>query len=519
MDWAHNEVLNLLETFAARNRCFTIREVCEWAAEPVDAEQLRHSFRRDARFIHLSQPGWGPECFLPEREMFRWWAGFNLRLATIKQPRLTERQLTIAINSLRPEGIWFTPPVDILNYGRQFGFVAAAGTPGFYVFPLAHILSQARPHLMPAFRSTFADFESPKVRELALRQKASDAVETLLSQFDQRTVRIIKGREALPPHQRSLTLDELGQQLGRTRERVRQLESRFWKRLNNPAAKVRDKDKDGSSLIPAFIAELMRRQGSLMLDAGQGGTAFVRFLAESVGVPSVDLQLSDFIALGAAEFNLPDPAQFSSITAKIDVQHIGELLGAGEFAFLAREDIGRIAAAVAQDNRRRLNRSEKAYLVLRSIGRPAHISEITNMYDVMFPGELTNERNVQGPLERCGEAVWVGTGAFALKEWGYALPRETITDTIAMIVADKYAETGRKVHLNAIIAELGRYIPAGADTESVKFTAMRCPQIQALKGDFFIPRRRDKEVQEPDNDLDDQDRKIRGFWADHAAET
>lgn len=517
MDWAHNEILNLLDTFAARNRCFTIREVLEWAADPVDGEQLRHSFRRDSRFVHLNQPGWGPDCFLPEREMFRWWAGFNLRLATIEQARLTERQLTTAINSLRPEGIWFTPPGDILDYGRQFGFVADAGTPGFYVFPIAHILAQASPQLWPAFRSTFADFEAPKVRDAALRQRASDAVETLLSQFDQRTYRIIKGRESLPPHQRILKLVELGGQLGCTRERVRQLESRFWKRLNNPAAKVRDKAKDGSSLIPAFIAELMRRQGSLILEPGDPGTAWARFLAKSMGVPSADTQLGHLVIGAAAEFNLPGPAQFSSIAARIDVQSIGDLLEAGEFSFLAGEDTSKIATAIAQHNRNRLNRSEKAYLALQSLGRPAHISKITSVYDEMFPGELTNERNVQGPLERCGEVVWAGTGAFALKEWGYALPRETITDTIAMIVTDKYAETGRQVHLNAVIAELGRYIPDGADMASVKFTAMRCSQIQARKGDYFVPRLRDGEVQEPDN-IPDHDRIIREFWAARGGE-
>ena len=515
-DWMQ-EIPTLLDTFAAWNRCFTIREVSEWASDPVDGEQLRHSFRRDARFVHISQPGWGPDCFLPEREMFRWWAGFNLRLATIKQSRLTERQLTTAINSLRPEGIWFAPPRDILDYGRRFGLVADAWTPGFYVFPIAYVLSQARPQLRPAFRSAFTGFESPKVREAALRQRASDAVETLLSHCGQRTYRIIKGREGLPPRQRSLTLEELGRELRITRERVRQLESRFWKRLNNPAAKGQDKAKDGSSLIPAFIAELMRRQGSLILEPGDPGTAWARFLAKSVGVPSSDTQLGNFVIGTAAEFNRPDPAQFSSVAARIDVPSIGDLLEAGDLAFMARADTGKIAAVIAQNNRQHLNRSEKAYLALQSLGRPAHISEITREYDEMFPGEMTNERNVQGPLERCGEVVWVGTSTFALKEWGYALPRATITDTIAMIVADKYAETKRPVHLNAIIAELGRYVPEGADLASVHFTAMHCPQIQARKGLFFVPRFSDGEFQEPDN-IPDQDQIIRGFWADYGGE-
>ncbi len=513
MDWGYNEVLNLLDTFASWNRCFTVQEVADWAADPVNLEQLRHSFRQDARFVRLSQAGREPERFLPERELFKWWAGFNLRLATIGQSRLTEQQLTAALNALRPEGIWFAPPVDALEYGRELRFVADAWTPGSYVFPIAHLLAQAPPHLLPAFKSAFANFESLKVRDLAMRQRASEAVENLLSQFDRRTCRVIKGREALPPNQRSLTLAELGKQLGCTRERVRQIESRFWQRLNNPAAKVKDKGKDGSSLIPAFIAELMRRFGSPILDASQGETVFVRFLAESVSVPSVNIPMDNTIILGISEFNLPAPEQFSSVAAKIDVQIIGEFLEAAEFAFLAKDDISKIAAAIAQHNRRRLNRVEKAYLALRSIGEPAHISEITAVYDELFPGERTNERNVQGPLERCDEVVWAGTSTFALKEWGYSLPGGTITDTIALIVAEKYENTGRPVHLNAIIAELGRYLPAGADLASVPFTAMQCPHIQALKGYFFIPRTVPEEA--PD-EADTLDRGLREFWAERS---
>lgn len=496
MDWSYNEILNLLDTFAAWNRCFTVQEVADWAADPVNLGQLSHSFSQDARFIRLSQAGWETECFLPEREMFKWWAGFNLRLAAIEQDRLTERQLTAAMNALRPEGIWFTPPEDALEYGRDLGFVADAWTPGFYVFPIAHILTQVSPHFQQVSRKAFADLESPKLRRAAMRQKASEAVETLLSQFDRRTYRIIKSREALPPNPKSLTLAELGKQLGCTRERVRQIESRFWKRIKHPQTKER------SFLIPALITELMRWGGSLALDSGQWENTYIRFLAKAAGVPYIKMTLGNTVLLGVDAFELPVSDYFGSPAERIAPDKVAERLDAGSLSFLGRDDLGLLAAAIAQHNRSRLNRVEKAYLALRSIGEPAHISEITDVYDEMFPGEKTNERNVQGPLERCEEVVWVGTSAFALKEWGYSLPGGTITDTIALIVKEKYENSGRPVHLNAIIAELGRYLPARADMASVPFTAWRCPTIQQLEGDFFIPRPSPAESQDAADTLD-----------------
>ena len=516
MNWGYNEVLNLLDTFASWNRCFTVQEVADWAADPVNLEQLRHSFSQDARFVRLSPAGWEPERFLPEREMFKWWAGFNRRLATIGQSRLTEQQLTAALNALRPEGIWLAPPGDALEYGRELGFVADAGTPGSYVFPIAHLLAQVSPHFRQVSGAAFADFESPQVRKAAMQQRASEAVENLLSQWDQRTYRIIKSREALPPNQRSLTLAELGKQLGCTRERVRQIESKFWQRLNNPAAK--DQGKDGASLIPAFIAGLMQRRGSLVLDSGQWENAFVRFLLKAGGVPSSKMPFGNIRVLGIAEFEWPAPGDFGAPEERIDPDRVAERLNAGSLSFfLGADDLELLAAAIAQHNRRGLNKVEMAYLALRSIGEPAHISEIAEVYDGLFPEEQARGKNVQVSLERCDAVVWAGTSTFALKEWGYSLPGGKITGTIALIVAEKYKNTGRPVHINAIMAELGRYLPPGADMASVPFTTWRCPAIQQLEGDFFIPRAVPAEAQDA-ADTPGRDRVLREFWAERSGD-
>ena len=592
MDWTHNEVLNLLDTFTARNRCFTIREVSEWAAESVDAEQLRHSFSQDARFIRLSQPGWGPECFLPEREMFKWWAGLNLRLATIQQSRLTERQLTVAMNSLRPDSIWFAPPVDILDYGRHFGFVADAWTPGFYVFPFAHLLGQSP----PMFRKAFYSFAFTEARNTAMQQPVSEAIESMLSSIAPRTAHIIRVREGLPPYDK-LTLAELGEIHGCTRERIRQIESKFWKKMKHPLVKERP------FLIQALIAELARRRGSLVLDTTQKETAGVRFLAKCLGVPLGNVRLINTVILGVSEFNLPTPETFPSIAAKIDVQGIGELLEAGEFAFLARDNIGKIAAAIAQHNLGRLNKAERVYLALRNIGKPAHFTEVAATYNLLFPDELSSERNVHAVLTRrdidqygmvwIGEGVyaltedgyerpgsgkfdppmstiagrvyvalqhigkqahasevtevynsmfpedqrtpenihavlsrcaapeveqygivWVGLrSTFALKEHGYKRPELGLFKAVAKIVADKYKETGRAVHINVIAANLGKYHQF-VNPQSFQFAISFNGDIEQVSKDYFIPKAAQPGVSAADKS-DDLDRILREFQADH----
>ena len=149
---SNEETSSLLDMYASWNRCFTPQEMAEWSEEITDRDALRQFLRNDSRFISLNQTQLGPECFLPEKTAFRWWVNFNLRLAAIQQTRLTERQLTNALNSLRLEGTWDSPPVDLLNYGQQFGFVVPAWSTGFYVFPVANLLSQLSSNFLETFK-------------------------------------------------------------------------------------------------------------------------------------------------------------------------------------------------------------------------------------------------------------------------------------------------------------------------------------------------------------------------------
>ena len=491
------EILNLLDTFAARNRCFTLREVSDWAADPVASEQLRPAFGQDARFIRIGQGAREAEYFLPERELFRWWAGFNWRLVDLGQARLTEGQLTTALNSLRPEGAWSAPPGDILNYGRQFGLVAVAWTPGIYVFPLAYILAQTTPRLRPAFQAALTAFEEPKARDLALRQKAAEVVETVLAQCDPRNAYILKGREGLPPRQRIFTLAELGRELGRTRERVRQVERQFWHRLNNPAPKGPAPTYDGSALIPAFIAELMRRQGSLLLDPEDGDTPWARFLAKSAGVPYARAKAGPGIALGISDLQTPARQALAAAAPKADNPYLlANQLARGPLAYLGGSDLQRLADAIV-DKRppRRRTKSEKVYAVLQHLGQPAHFSEVAAVYNRLFPDDPTSEHNIHGILTNCGKPdserygiVWIGSGGtYALKENGYARPKLGLFDAVTKIVTEQYAATGQPVSVSVIAAELGKQRPI-INPASFAYATSLNPRLEKVAKDHYIPK-------------------------------
>ena len=511
MLYFNEEASNLLETFAAWDQCFTIKDVMEWSGEVEDPAMLRKAFCEDSRFVLLSELGWGPECFLPEITMFRWWASFTLRLATIRQSRLSERQLTIAMNSLRPDGIWFSPPVDLLDYGRRLGFVCPAWTHGFYVFPLAHLLSQTTLMVLRTFKATLVDFASPEIRNDAIQKPVSDGIESVLSQFPQRTSHIVKAREELPPH-RKMTLEELGTAYGCTRERIRQIESKFWKRMK-PQVKGR------SPLVAILLAELMRRQGSLVLDPRQKETIFVCFLAKCLGVPYVQTKVGDFVLLGYSESDLTELSLHSSIAEVADSDRVAERLDCGALSNLGRNDLDRIAVAIAQDRYGKLTKQEKVYLTLQHLGKPAHFSEVAEIYNWHAP---MREHNVHAIMSRCGEPdveqygiVWIGIkGTYALKEHGYERPRLGIFDAVTKVVEEKYEETQKPVHISVITTELGKYRQF-VNPASLAFATGTNPCLEQVSKDYFIPKDPQREAQTTD-EASDLDRILREFREEHS---
>ena len=506
------EISNLLDTFATWNRCFTIRDVSEWSGEVSDLGQLRQSFRADSRFILLSQTGQRTECFLPERTLFRWWANFNLRLVQIKQSRLLERQLTYALTSLRTDGKWDSPPVGLLSFGQRFGFVAPAWTSGFCVFPMVRLLQSLSPY---ALAKAFASIENGNE---ILQRPISDSVETILSQFSERIGNIVRVREGLPPHKK-LTLEQLGQRNGCTRERVRQLESRFWKKIRHGTI------EQHSFLIASLLARLMKKPDTLALNIDEEDTPFLLFILKCLDIPYARINELGYVILGISDVTLPGPNQFSTIIDQVDSEIAAEQLESRELDFLPQHILGRIGRATANYRLRQLNKAEKVYLALRNIGNPAHYSEVTETYNWLFPNDSMPERNVHAILSRCAEPnleqhgiVWIGVrGTYALKENGFERPTMGLFETVASVVEEKYQETGRPVAYATISAELGKYRQIIKQTSLT--IAIGCnPRVQQVARDYFMPRVLDEQEQQEVSTYE-LDRVLRGFREAHLTDS
>ena len=260
-------ISELVETFSVWDRCFSVPEVTAWAEDAVAPHALRQALLSDTRLIALGPSGWGTEYFLPEQKALQWWSDFIVRLAHIGVSRLHKRQLAVAMNSLYRFTLWAIPPPALVELGQRHGFVAPAWSPGFYVFPIAHLLSQI----------TILDLRHGTQVQLGLWPGGDltihGAVDSLLLEFGERVSYVVKAREGLLPSEKA-TLEELGSTYGVTRERIRQIENTFWRGLRHPQR------RNSLSLICSSLVNIIRKSGRLALSDDEESAPYVLFAAK-----------------------------------------------------------------------------------------------------------------------------------------------------------------------------------------------------------------------------------------------
>jgi hypothetical protein len=476
------EVASELDTFASWPRAFTVQELLDFADSEIDGEVLQRTLLSDRRLIPLGQEESNDDLFLPESALFRWFIHLSLRLAQAGQARLDQRQLAIAMSSLRHPGRWDVPPPEIVEFGERFGFCGHARTSGQYVFPIAHLLSSMLPFyskLAANLLQTSAELREPRApSEASLR----GLVQQSLSVFGDRTAYVVQAREGLLTGEKE-TLEQIGSGLGVTRERVRQLE------MKPPKAHWRRRRAFMRPLLVALLSDVMCRHGSLILRTDSPGTSLKRFIAKHAGIPEWEVPDTRLVILGASPKDSATLERPEWSPDEIEADAVANHLDSGGQLCLANTDLVVLAETIAGLRRKRLDKSQRVVLALREIGKPAHYSAITAMYNRLFPRAPSTENNVHAILSREQHGVvWIGVrGTFALKEWGYKRPSKRLFDAVAEIVDKRYEATGKPVPLTVIAAEIGKYRQV-VKPSSLTIAAYCNPRLHLASKATFVPR-------------------------------
>jgi len=466
-----------------------------FSIEGVDFSEIHRAIDGNQDFVCIFDDEDEEQRYIAKRSLYVWFVRLNLRLARIELYTLSERQLLSKMNSLRLSGIWNHPPNDYIRFAQDFGLLNHLEGQDRYDFPLATVMSffsrsnieTAREYLLS--RSYNSDITT-EFEELIL-ERLGNALGDLL---DSRQQYIILRRQGILGFD-AMTLEEVGQGLGLTRERIRQIEVRCWRRIRHPSRRT-----FRSELVSLLLIYVLNRNGSLLLTSSNTHRE-IEFICEYLDVPLWTFPYVNIMSIGHVSNNINLPGNFWRDLSNLETT-VKNFLSALPLQ-LIQEDVEEITSMLIPIIFKRITKTQKLYLALKQIGKPAHFSEVTDMYMHLFPREYTTEHSIHAALlrEEYG-VVWIGSkGTFALEEWGYERPTSSLMDTIAQIVEEKYQSIRSPVPFVVIQAEIGKHRRI-VNPHSLVLASYCNPKLKHVGGFCFLPRREANDEEVADDELD-----------------
>lgn len=270
---------------------------------------------------------------------------------------------------------------------------------------------------------------------------------------------------------RKETLEQIGELLGITRERVRQLEKAVIGKLKTGAdtgqiphlAMVQDAIIEllGNMGSVARVSDLTAKISDDNTRIDQSRISFLAKLAPKLVV----IDDNDFYYQSVGIKAAHDEKQIKKLTDSIiaAVKQIGEPSTIDEIAKVAKIDNPKQAAALAStskalatlNNRWGLikwpmvnpkNIRDKIYVILKEHGKHMHFNEISSaIKESDFKRKDVTTQAIHNELIKDKRFVLIGRGIYALKEWGYE------KGTVADIITEVLKKANEPLHRDEIV--------------------------------------------------------------------
>ena len=273
---------------------------------------------------------------------------------------------------------------------------------------------------------------------------------------------------------RKETLEQIGELLGITRERVRQLEKAVVARLKAQAdAKqlphMQDVQETFMTQIEGLgnvvrVSELSKR---LSKDNTRIDQARISFLAQlcpdlvviddndhfhhAVGIKAVhdEKSIKDLVAkITEAIKAIGEPADVTAVAERAghtDEKHVGALASTSKALASLNNRWGLIKWPMVNPK----NIRDKIYVILHETGKHMHFNEIADAIKRSdFKRKDVTTQAIHNELIKDKRFVLIGRGIYALKEWGYE------KGTVADIITDVLKKAGEPLHRDEIVKEV-----------------------------------------------------------------
>jgi DNA-binding phage protein len=317
--------------------------------------------------------------------------------------------------------------------------------------------------------------ETTAATALATEQIVNDILATIERERERE---IISRRFGL--FDRKETLEQIGELLGITRERVRQLEKSVITRLKNAAeqGEIPHVDEVETLLVStleglggvARLSDVSEKVTETNSRLEQARVAFLAQLCSKLVVVNDDDHYHQSIALR----NYHDESTLKSHVASIidAVKKIGEPKPIDHIAKQAGIEDSKHAEAIASTSKHLAtlngrwglmkwpmvnpkNIRDKIYVILHENGKHMHFNEISDAIKASeFKRKEVTTQAIHNELIKDKRFVLIGRGIYALKEWGYE------KGTVADIISEVLKKANEPLHRDEIVKRVlkSRYV-------------------------------------------------------------
>jgi Sigma-70, region 4 len=272
-------------------------------------------------------------------------------------------------------------------------------------------------------------------------------------------------------YDRKETLEQIGELLGITRERVRQLEKVALTRLKTAATAKELKGVSEFEIVllaelegRGFVARISELAKHFTKDANKLDQARILFLSELAPAIAV-IEESDHFYASAGVRKVNDEKKIREQVSKIidAIKKIGEPCTIKQVAEAVKQEDTKHVAALAStskniamlNNRWGLtkwpmvnpkNIRDKIYVILHDNGKHMHFNEIAAAIRASeFKRKDVTTQAIHNELIKDKRFVLIGRGIYALQEWGYK--KGTVADMISEVLED----AGEPLHRDEIV--------------------------------------------------------------------
>lgn len=271
-------------------------------------------------------------------------------------------------------------------------------------------------------------------------------------------------------YDRRETLEQIGELLSITRERVRQLEKAVMIRLKTNSEANLPHIKEVQTLFTeqlrqlggvARVSDLTERVTDKNTRIDQARVAFIAqlspklavidendFYNHAVGIASLhkDKQIKDQVTnIIESIKKIGKPSSIEEVAKAVkdnDTRHVQAIAGVSKQIATLNGRWGMIKWPMVNPK----NIRDKIFVILHDSGKPMHFNEISKaIKDSSFRRKDVTTQAIHNELIKDKRFVLIGRGIYALKEWGYE--RGTVADVIIKVLK----KAGEPLHRDEIV--------------------------------------------------------------------